>query len=129
MSFLLLFVFLGTTSGVSVYKHYCGDFLAEISIFIQSNPCSDENGEDACTVNKEMECCDDETDFYQLEIDLVKTSLNKINFSLNHGFTLLGHINKLDTKDEIAELSYLERPPPIYRIPIYKELQRFTLYG
>lgn len=130
MSLLLMLVLIGTTSGISVYKHYCGDLLEEISIFIQSNPCSDEGGEAACSAGKEMNCCDNETEYYQLEVDLVKTSQHQINFRITPQIILFGLAqNHLFFIEESKSLNYLELPPIISDIPLYKQLKQFTFYG
>lgn len=125
----LLFSFLSSTLGIQVYKHYCGDFLAEISVYIQSNPCADEGGEDACSKGKEMSCCDDETEFYQLDVDLIKQSQEQQKLE----FTALQHVQIFESSEDLMEqewdLNYLSRPPPLSKVPIYKKLQRYTYYG
>ena len=55
--------------GIQVYKHYCGSYLADLSLFIPNNPCAEEEGEDACNINLEDDCCDDEAATYALDID------------------------------------------------------------
>ncbi|MBL4709324.1 MAG: hypothetical protein JKY48_12885 [Flavobacteriales bacterium] len=126
MAILLILVLVGTTSGISIYKHYCGDFLEEISIFIQSNSCADESGEDTCSAGKEMSCCDIETEYYQLEIDLVKTTPRQISFEITHQIILF----RLDQESIIVkEPSNLEDLHIIEGVPIYKKLKRLTLYG
>lgn len=125
----LLTAFLASTLGIQVYKHYCGDYLAEISVYVQSNPCADEGGEDACSKGKTKSCCDDETEYYQLKIDLIKASQkDQLSKFIPSESLLLS--DYLYAKEQSKELLVQNvRPPPENKIPLYKELQRLLYYG
>ena len=128
-TFLLLFSFLSSTLGIQVHKHYCGDFLAAISVYFQSNPCADESGEDACSKEKKMACCNDETEFYQLDVDLIKQAQQQ-KLSLQTPSIVLESPEIIEEAVERNRVElYLSRPPPWLKIPLFKKFQRLTYYG
>jgi len=129
LSVFLVVCFLSSAVGISVYKHYCGDFLAEISLYVQSNPCADEGGEDACNKGKEMDCCDDETEFYRLQLDSVKPTIVdlKIQF-VPKKYLVLFTPQPTQLVDQV-QTGFSLKEKPTEKIPIYKRLHRFTLYG
>lgn len=130
LSLTLAFTFFLSVSGINVYKHYCGDFLEEVSVYIQSNPCADEGGEDACSKDKETDCCDDEVEFLQLDIDLVQAQSQKVEFSNNQLTLVLFAAIPMAKESSNQMESISERAPPnFHKIPIYKRLSRYTLYG
>ena len=60
----LLLLFLTPTFGFCVHRHYCGDHLKEVNLFVdvdESNCCGD--------IEKEMNCCKDEEVVFQLDVD------------------------------------------------------------
>jgi hypothetical protein len=129
-SLTIAFVFLLSVSGINVYKHYCGDFLAETSIYIQTNPCADEGGEDACSKGKAKSCCDDEVEFLQLDVDLVQSQNQKVDFNSHNYIIEFVESISLNNKKNISLESDRKRAPPlISEEPIYKRLNRFTFYG
>lgn len=128
-SLLLLFGFLSSITGVNVYKHYCGDFLADVSFFVKSNPCADEDGNDTCSADKEMDCCEDKTEFYQLETKLFKQQSSSEEFILEplpieRIVSIVPPANLEETKLE-KEIA----PPPKYQNPLYQEFQQLIFYG
>lgn len=129
LTLLLLLVFLGTTVGIQVNKHYCGDFLQSISLYVQLNPCADEGGEDACSRDKAPSCCDDETEFHQLKIDVIKQSVLQQDFNLQFSNVIFYTSNFFKLQRETEVVTLLAQPPPISPIPIYKRLKRLTYYG
>ena len=129
LTFSLVLAFLGSTLGVQVYKHYCGDFLAEVSLYMQTASCAVEGGEEACSKDKSTSCCDDETEFYQLTIDLIKHQQVEQNFSYFPVSVILIAKHFIISDDKESLLVLLAKPPPIDGIPLYKKLQRLTYYG
>lgn len=129
-SFLLILSFLGSVLGVQVYKHYCGDFLVGVSLYIQSNPCADESGEDKCSRGEMKSCCEDEFQYIQLDINLQKPDIKNPSF---HHLALI----QRPIPTAAAELIFLSRqlapklvePPEEKVIPLYKLLRRYTFYG
>lgn len=118
-----------SVSGVNVYKHYCGDFLEGISIYFQTNPCGDEGGEDACSKDKAAACCDDEIEYHQLDVDLVRAQKTWLDFSLTFQLIDFGIAKELvlNTSNSINKAK--RAPPNIVKIPIYKKLNRYTFYA
>ena len=129
ISVSLIIAFIGSIVGIQVYKHYCGNLLEDVSIYFQSNPCQDEGGEDACSKGKADSCCDDETEFYQLKIDLIKhTENNKIQNYFVLAQPIFGDPSLIIERNSEVKL-FQARPPPDKKVPIYKRLLRFTYYG
>jgi hypothetical protein len=60
LSFLLLFA----STGLSLYKHYCGQELQEVSL-LQAHTCC----EDTELPADANDCCANETDAYRLDVD------------------------------------------------------------
>jgi hypothetical protein len=130
-SICLLLVFFLSTSGLSVYKHYCGEFLASTSFFHKSNPCTDESG-DSCEMQKEMDCCEDEFQFIQLDLDLQKQAPVNYDFSKVSllGFLELPSLNLLEELESDGVVPSGHSPPLIVdKLPLYKQYQRLTYYG
>lgn len=65
-------------AGIQVHKHYCGGYLAEMSLYLASNPCADEQGEATCHKKQKKKCCDDEVEFSQLDLDFLSKHKNEI---------------------------------------------------
>ncbi len=129
LSLLLLFGFLSSTMGINVYKHFCGDLLEDVSFFVKSNPCADEGGEDACNAGKEMDCCKDQTEFYQLDVQLIKQSNNQEDFSVAPIEIELISLSLSDLEVNEQTFGFDELPPPKYNNPLYRQFQRLLFYG
>ena len=128
-SFLLALVFLLSTTGISVYKHYCGDFLEGISIYHQDNPCMDDSESDGCDMGSAMSCCSDDMEFYQLSVDLHKVSNQKIEFDLNHFVVLQSIVLPKLIEERETILRQEKAPPELYKLPIYKQNQQLIFYS
>jgi len=126
---VLLLGFLSSTTGINVYKHYCGDFLAEISFFVKSNPCADENGEESCSADKGMDCCEDESEFYQLDTQLIKQTNTYEDLVLTPIQVQLVHPAVTIPKEEKIEISLYEPPPLKYDNLLYNQFQQLVFYG
>tara|TARA_B100001109_G_C18862293_1_gene474731 strand:+ start:3719 stop:4129 length:411 start_codon:yes stop_codon:yes gene_type:complete len=128
-SFLLSLVFLLSTTGISVYKHYCGDFLEGISIYHQDNPCIDDNESDGCSMGSAMSCCSDDMEFYQLTVDLHKVSNQKIEFDLQAFEVLNTLLLPVLVEEDEKILDIQKAPPELYELPIYKQNQQLIFYS
>ena len=76
LALLVLF----STFSFTIEKHYCGDFLVDISYLGEAASCNDGKKDDCETVVKKKKCCKDEV--YQIDgqDDIQKFSSKKINF-------------------------------------------------
>lgn len=116
--------------GVNVYKHYCGELLEGISLFVQFNPCADEGGEDACSAGKEDSCCADETEFYQLDVKLLKQQqTEKITPKQMISLKLFVHADiKLDRNNQVS-IILRDESPPKWKEPLYRQFRQLIFYG
>jgi len=129
VSILLLLCFLLSTSGFAVYTHYCGDFLVDLSILSPSEGCCAKQADEACTKKEaKKNCCNDETDFFKAEFDLIKPQLAENSF---HFFTLgFETIFEEPSRSSITVAKTLKgRAPPLSGPPLYLRLSRLTYYG
>lgn len=120
---------MGSTLGVNVYKHYCGDFLKDFSFIIQPSSCIDESSEESCMSKSNMDCCDDETDFYQLDVKFIKNNQDHIKLIPSFAIAFIQefqNLNKIETGFSNTKLW----PPPILKeIPFYKKYNQRILYA
>ncbi len=100
LAFLVLF----STFSFTVAKHYCGDFLVDVSYVGEAVSCNEGEKDDCATVIKKK-CCKDEV--YQIDgqDDLQKVSSEKISFqqvklfvAFYNSFKLLFNIDENETK-------------------------------
>ena len=129
-TFLLAFSLFFSVSGINVYKHYCGDFLANISFYISADPCSPNDMEESCSKEKEKSYCDDEFEFHHLDITLNFHKLNQVDFALS-SFNLISTAT-FDVEPKIITLqsnSIRQKPPNLNTLPLYKRFKQFTFYG
>lgn len=124
---VLLLSFLSSTLGVQVYKHYCGTLLESVGFYMPPNSCEDEGGEMTCSVGKETSCCDDELEVHQLKSDFLKTPkqvLKKLT-------PVLICVLCPELLEEKATAKWVDYYVALHipDIPIYKRLQRYTLYA
>lgn len=127
--FSLLLAFLSSTIGIQVYKHYCGDYLAAISLFHESS-CGDQEEEESCKMQSEKNCCEDDFQLFQVDTDLASQSTQKLSKEKQFLIAVLAvQLFKLDlSSDEFIVFNY-EPPPEQHKVPIYKRLMRLTYYG
>ena len=84
-SFALAFLVLLSTFSFTVEKHFCGDFLVDISYFGNAQSCIGEIEKDAYDkkrIVKKKKCCKDEIQHIEGQDDFQKTSIDKITFKL-----------------------------------------------
>ena len=128
-SFFPIVAILFANTGLSVYKHYCGPYLAEISFFSSTAGCEMEDMETDCESSKKKKCCQDEHDFHHLDIDLRKESFAQISFEL-FSIQLENKVEEeFSLQQEIQETKPGRPPPASKRLPIYKRYNRLIYYG
>ena len=64
VNILLVIVFAISTTGFTISKHYCGNFIVDFSINSEAETCSDMDGS----------CCHTESEHYQVEQDFVNSN-------------------------------------------------------
>lgn len=80
-SFIMALLVLFSTVSFTVEKHFCGDFLVDISYFGNTNGCADASGKDDCdtaSLRKKKNCCKDEIEKIQGQDDLQQETHQKI---------------------------------------------------
>ncbi|CAL2079629.1 HYC_CC_PP family protein [Tenacibaculum sp. 190524A02b] len=80
--FIACLLLLSTTS-FSVEKHFCGDYLVDVSFFGDAGSCA-ETTKDSCdsqTAVRKKKCCKDEIQHIKGQDQLKKTSLEDISFT------------------------------------------------
>ncbi len=118
---LLLFFFLAPTLGFCVHKHYCGNYLKEVNLFVDAN-------EDNCCDDweKVADCCNDQEYVYQLDLDY---SANNSFKDLLPNFFLLSvsHFSSFVFEKDKKFSSFLYYKPPIYSSDIPILVQSFLI--
>lgn len=141
-SFLLACLLLVSTTGFSMYKHYCGDNLKEISLFDEIESCHDTelakevkddcpfHQHDSTEVGEEDNCCKDEYNRISLEDQLKQLDNNQNkHLVLVAVVTDLGHQSAaLEFEEESSKSLYLEGAP-INAPPLYILYTQFNFYG
>ena len=100
-------VFLLTTMGFTVSKHYCGNELVDFSINFEAESCCDMEG-----------CCHNENEHFQLEEEFVSSisvdSFEDIGIDLLFPIYFISITNApIESIDSIIELADLPPPPKI----------------
>lgn len=130
-SLLLALAFFMATTGFSVYEHYCGDNLVETSLYSSNKTCNPEHSEDDCSSEQKKNCCSDEFQFVQLDIELKNPDWNRQ--SLNFASLPFIHFPNFLEKSAWSEdqiyfpSNYLL--PKAKAEPIYILQQKLVFYG
>jgi hypothetical protein len=126
----LLFAFLSSTVGIQLYKHYCGDYLAAVSLFHKSSCGEVESEEESCKMQKEKSCCEDEFHYLQLDTELANHIYQGLSFEqIAIAKTLFNDTFDLSLFIEGLEIEIHKDPPERHKLPLYKRLNRLTYYG
>ncbi|MEN8121843.1 MAG: hypothetical protein ABFS35_15945 [Bacteroidota bacterium] len=100
-------VFLLTTMGFTVSKHYCGNEIVDFSINFEAESCCNMEG-----------CCHNENEHFQIEEEFVSSVLTvnfqDIEIDLFFPVYLISIIhNPVESINSVIELAYLPPPPKI----------------
>jgi len=111
---MALLVLLSTFS-FTIEKHFCGEFLVDISYFGEAGGCEEELGEVNCDnpcIIKEKKCCTDEVAEIEGQDDLKISSIENISFEHHFAlaFTIAYHNLFVDFTNK--SISYEEYAPP-----------------
>lgn len=109
-SFLLALLVLFSTFSFTVEKHFCGEFLMDVSFIGHADDC----GMDMEKVSaKKKNCCKDEVHQIEGQDELQQTSVDEFNFSKQQ-FLVSFYIsfNDLFTENESKKTYYKDFSPP-----------------
>ncbi len=122
---VLALIVLFSTFSFTVEKHYCGDFLIDVSYLGEAGTCN-EGKKDACvTVIKKKECCKDEVHQIEGQDEIQKESLEKISFDQTKLFTTFYISCKLlfqDTEKHSILHQYYSSPELVFDIQVFHEV-------
>lgn len=115
IAFTLAFLVLYSTLSFTVDKHYCGDFLVDVSFTGEAVGCGMEMDSKATT--KKKNCCKDETLNIEGQDELQLTSFNKITFEKQQFLTafVFAYQNLLFDKSKEKSFQRVFPPPEIYQ--------------
>ncbi len=140
LSFLACLTFISST-GFSMYKHYCGDNLKDISLFEETESCHDQEMEnmpfEGCPFHQhtgdetpeEDDCCSDEYNRIELEVQQhldhfkAKVSLKGVLVKI------LCFRTQEPIESEITGDLFDDSSNRFYGPPLYVQYVRFNLYG
>ena len=141
-SFLLACLLLVSTTGFSMYKHYCGENLKEISLFDEVESCHDENiskdldedcpfhQHDSAAIGEEDSCCTDEYNRISLEDQLKQLDKNQSNsMGLTPAVIDLGFQSMLPIVEDDAKKISHQFGASINAPPLYILYTQFNFYG
>ena len=109
-SFLLALLVLFSTFSFTVEKHFCGDFLMDVSFIGHADDC----GMDMEKVSaKKKNCCKDEVHHIEGQDELQQTSVDEFNFSKQQ-FLVSFYVsyNDLFIENESKKTAYKDASPP-----------------
>ena len=107
VNIFISFVFLLSTMGFTVSKHYCGNKLVDVSINVEAESCCDMDG-----------CCHNENEHFQLEEEFVGSisidSFEDIGIDLLFPIYFISITNEsIESVNSTIELAELPPPPKI----------------
>lgn len=111
LSFLVLF----STLSLTVEKHFCNNFLVDISYFGNSKGCADEfNGEDCDSIEviKKTNCCKDEIQFVRGQEDLQTSSLEKLDLKQQFVLAFVASYQSLFQTHQKQDTFHYHYSPP-----------------
>jgi len=110
-STLLALLVLFSTFSFTVEKHYCGDFLVDVSFTGDVDSCADNVSEDSATVKKS--CCTDEVHQIEGQDKLRQSQVDEFDFS-KQLFLASFYIsfNDLFLEKEVKKINYKNISPP-----------------
>ena len=93
-----------TTMGLTISKHYCGGNLVSTSVFVEADSCCNDS-----------DCCNNETEFFQLDEDFSLVSVSKVpqtaEFDLLYFAILVYNFNVIES-EEADDFFEVDLPPP-----------------
>lgn len=111
-----------STAGISVSRHYCGDFLMDSAILFEAEACGDMG-------DMPMDCCHDEIDHFELQDEFQTT---QISIDVNPTFQIIEldipQYSQALLSPEKQTISFFDPPsPPLITGNIYMRIQSFLI--
>lgn len=121
LALLVLF----STFSFTVEKHYCGDFLVDVSYLGQADTCNLGSDIDCGNVIKRKKCCKNEVHHIDGQDEIQKVSLEKIDFHQIKIFPAPYTLYELLFQDFEKQLvSYKDYSPPdiVFSVQIFYDV-------
>ena len=110
-SILVAFLVLFSTFSFTVEKHYCGDFLVDVSFTGKTEGCGMKM--DAVAITKKKNCCKDEVQKIEGQDKLQHNSIDKIDFQKRQFLTaFFVSYTDLFIENESENIFYKDFSPP-----------------
>lgn len=130
-SFAMAIFFLMATTGFSVYEHYCGENLVDKSIYSSTTSCTPDHKEDDCSSTANKDCCTEQFQFLQLDVELKNPDWNRKSVYL--GFFTIPTSPAFNVHqepiDDNYDFDYSEIPIDRKSEPFYILQQQLVYYG
>ena len=113
-SVVLALLVLCSTFSFTVEKHFCGDFLVDVSYFGNAKSCAEEMEGSSCEeiVVKKKSCCKDKLEKIEGQDDLKISSLEKITFEQQFAILFTVSYHNLFVPLTDKKVSNQEYSPP-----------------
>lgn len=125
-SFLMALLVLLSTFSFTIEKHFCGDFLVDVSYFGNAKDCSGESDVDGCDISvaKKKNCCKEEIAQIEGQDDLRNTSLEQITIKQQFAlvFAITYHHLFLSYKKQIDHNKEYSPPKLVANIQVLHEV-------
>ncbi|MCH3881925.1 MULTISPECIES: HYC_CC_PP family protein [Tenacibaculum] len=111
-SVILAFLVLFSTFSFTVEKHYCGDFLVDVSYTGDAKECNMDNG--TSNVVQMKKCCKNEVEQVKGQDELQQNSIHKITFK-DQQFIIsfvIAYVDLLSNSEQDRSLFEYQSPPP-----------------
>jgi hypothetical protein len=106
---IIVVLLVASTSGITVYKHYCGSYLAKQSIFFKPHDCCKGPCKKCHTEGKQLKVTDDfESQSLNLKAESsnLKSQIPFVNLPFNVYSSEIQQISILNSKKHLAYLAY-----------------------
>jgi len=124
-SFLLALLVLFSTFSFKVEKHFCGEFLMDISFIGDADDCGMHMEKVSA---KKKNCCKDEVHYIEGQDELQQTSVDEFNFSKQQ-FLVCFYVSYIDLfiENESKKTTYKDSSPPDIPIDYQVLYQSFLI--
>ena len=124
-SLLLALLVLFSTFSFKVEKHFCGDFLIDISFIGDADDCGMHKEKESA---KKKNCCKDEVHYIEGQDELKQTSVDEFNFSKQQFlFAFYFSHSDLFLENKSNRIYFKDSPPPDIPIDYQVLYQSFLI--